>query len=523
MTTAEVSADDISLVNLGTDPFVVYRHNTVIDSPPGGNGNGCFEANERGEIVMTLENLAQDAQGVTAKLCSGDNLLTITDSTAVFGDILSGATASNDADRFAASVGATVPPGTMAPCTLHVQSSNWSHEWTYIFMITLGEVIPAGRFMATLDTGAVALDVCGIGSLGVVEPNGAGGGFQVPKGAVSSIFFSSIMAGKSPDYVVDHFYGRPTSPSNKDWVMADSFRMVIPPAPADQQWVNTMTDGGHPDPQSLSLEQHWYMNSDPGYDDFAVVTLDFTNEGSQDINGLYVGLVADFDIGPSTTSNMVGSDEIRRAVWMRSSEDDDPTVGFAVLDPHQFANLTAIDHRWYVFPDTAMSEAVKWRLLSGGIASRQSNRNYDWSCLASAGPFNLPMGGKHRIGFAVVGATSHALFGAAVDSAQSWYDGNGLGISQEQTPRVVAGERALLLSPNPFSRGTVVHYSCPAAGQVELSAYDAGGRQVEHIVFSAEKGRGQYFWQPKELASGVYFLKVRTQESESAAKVLLLD
>ena len=63
----------------------------------------------------------------------------------------------------------------------------------------------------------------------------------------------------------------------------------------------------------------------------------------------------------------------------------------------------------------------------------------------------------------------------------------------------------------------------PLPGDVELSAFDATGREVEHVVFEAKQGSGRYFWQPKSLARGIYFLKVKPPARESVAKVLLMD
>jgi len=83
--------------------------------------------------------------------------------------------------------------------------------------------------------------------------------------------------------------------------------------------------------------------------------------------------------------------------------------------------------------------------------------------------------------------------------------------------------RPLFLSPNPFSGGTFVNYYTGLAGEVELSAFDATGREAQRATFEAKAGSGRYLWQPKGLAPGVYFIKVKTPDLESTAKVLLTD
>ncbi|OYD16995.1 hypothetical protein CH330_01240, partial [candidate division WOR-3 bacterium JGI_Cruoil_03_51_56] len=121
-------------------PGLVYVSNTVIDSPPGGNGNGRFDPGENGTIIVTLQNTGiAEAENVTAKLKSGHALFTITDSISNYGAIPAGSTRTNNSDRFAASAHSTIPPGTLVPCTLRLHSDNWEHEWTYTFNLTVGQ------------------------------------------------------------------------------------------------------------------------------------------------------------------------------------------------------------------------------------------------------------------------------------------------------------------------------------------------------------------------------------------------
>ena len=384
-----------------------------------------------------------------------------------------------------------------------------------------------GQFIVTLDTGSVRLSVCGIGSIGYAEPPGSGdigSGFQVPKNAQSALFFGGLMAGTSPDYLVDHHFGQPANgQTNRDWLMTDSFRVRVPPAPADIRWRGRMSDGGHPSPQGLEVTQDWYMNADDGYDDWCIGDFTFTNNGAGPINGLYVGMIGDFNIGSDSRANRAASNESRRSVWMRQASTQDPCAGFLLLHPTTFANLTAVDHARYVYPaDSCMSDGQKFRILDGTISQRNSGRDYDWSVAASAGPFDLGVGEEQRVVFAVVGGASEEDFAANGDGAQSWFDANLLGIKQEPT-ELATGETSLFLSPNPFSRGAFVNYFSRLAGEVELLAFDPTGRIAERVAFNTLEGKGRYFWQPGDLARGVYFLRVRTPDSESGAKVLLVD
>jgi hypothetical protein len=506
-------------------PNIIYVSNQVIDST--GNNNGRFDPGETGKIYVTLRNNGNaEAQNVTARLKSNHAQFVITDSTAGYGTVPRDSVRTNRADPFMAQAGSGIPPGTHVTCTLKVHSDNFAHDWMFTFSLQVGLPPIPGQFVFDLDTGAVALSVCGIGSLGYDEPPALdlGSGFRVPKTATSCLFFGSLEAGNSASYLVDHFFSQPAnSGTNHDWRMTDSFRIVLPPYPADEHWRNTMSDAGHPAPKGLNVQANWYMLANPNFDDFAIVTYDFTNQGSQSIDGLYVGYHCDFDIGSDPTTNVAATDTVRRRVWMKQQSSENPTAGLAILEPASFRNLAAIDHAVWVYPDSCVTDNQKYRMLNGSIGLRSSNRAYDWSILASAGPFNLPVGGTQRVSFAVVGATTVSGFSAAAESAQSWYNANLLGVSEPEVINVATAERPLFLSPNPFRGGTFVHYFSRREGPLVLTAYDATGRAVSEQGFMVKPGAGRLWWQPKSLAHGIYFLKVSMPDRETVSKFLLLD
>ncbi len=506
-------------------PNIIYVSNQVIDST--GNNNGRFDPGETGKIYVTIRNNGNAAaQNVTARLSSNNAQFVVSDPNSNYGTIPQDSSRNNRADPFVADAGSGIPGGTTVTCTLKVHSDNFAHDWTFTFGLQVGVPPIPGQLVFDLDTGAVALSVCGIGSIGYDEPPAfdLGSGFRVPKTASSCLFYGSLEAGNSANYLVDHFFSQPAnSGTNHDWRMTDSFRIVLPPYPADEHWRNTMSDAGHPSPKGLNVEANWYMLANPNYDDFAIVTYDFTNQGSQSIDGLYVGYHCDFDIGSDPTTNVAATDTVRRRVWMKQQSSENPTAGLVILEPANFRNLAAIDHAVWVYPDSCVTDNQKYRILNGAIGLRSSNRAYDWSIAASAGPFNLPVGGTQRVSFAVVGATTMSGFSAAAESAQNWYNANLLGISEPEVVNAATAERPLFLSPNPFRGGTFVHYFSRAEGPLVLTAYDATGRAVAEQSFAVRAGAGRLFWQPKLLSRGIYFLRVSMPNHESVSKFLLLD
>jgi len=381
----------------------------------------------------------------------------------------------------------------------------------------------AARFaLMDHDTGYCRLTVSCLGSIGYDVPPALdlGNGFHYPKSAgASALFYSSLAIGNDTNYVVDRYYSKPASGTpNTDFVPTESLTAVIPPGTGDEHFRGAFSDAGHASPKGLTVTQHSYMNAGAGYDDFVVLTYDIANGGADPINGVYAGVFADFDVGTASTSNLCYSDTVSRFIkmWMQGSPN--PTVGLKILYPRSFANLTAVDHNIWVYPDTCVTDNQKFRFLNGTIVLRRSNRAYDWSMMVSVGPFDLTPGGDaQKFAVAVVGAADTATFRVNAESAQSWYQ-RSVAVaegSRLETPAIRIGA-----APNPFSDATRIHYSMRTAGRLELEAYDATGRLVDRLVTQVKAGVGVVNWRPRGLGAGLYFLKVKTPDHETVLKTL---
>jgi hypothetical protein len=282
-----------------------------------------------------------------------------------------------------------------------------------------------------------------------------------------------------------------------------------------------LSDAGHSTPRNIRITQSSYMSAMSGYDDFVVLVYDIMNQGSTAANGLYAGIFADFDVGSDPTQNTVTTSETKRFSYMRAAGSANPCVGVKILAPESFANLCAIDHARYVYPESAMTDGMKFRILNGTIVQRNSNRSYDWSVGVSVGPFDLSPNESFHAAFAFVGGTSETDFEANADSAQSWYE-NYLGIANdESTPRTreFAGIRVL---PNPFSSQVVISYHLTQAGRVKVDVFDITGRQVAGLLDrELEPGRVDLHWDASKLASGVYLLRLNTPAGTQTQKLVI--
>ncbi|MBL0062968.1 MAG: hypothetical protein IPP40_16150 [bacterium] len=82
------------------------------------------ERGENVEILISLNNLGEDALNVTATLSTTDTNVTITDATSAMGNILFSTTVDNSTDVFAATLGLTAPLDHTTDFTLTVTADS---------------------------------------------------------------------------------------------------------------------------------------------------------------------------------------------------------------------------------------------------------------------------------------------------------------------------------------------------------------------------------------------------------------
>jgi hypothetical protein len=405
----------VTVTGSSSNPALVFAGLRIDDS----DGNGRLDPGESADLYVSLLNGgAADATGVTARLRSTCPYITFTDSTSSYGTIATGDTV--EGDRFRVAVSPSALPGTLAEFT--VPSTSPQGNWEPFFSTQIGPTPTPRKLWADHDIGNIILSVTSLGSIGTLGPYNEGSGLKYPRTAsYGSLYFTSLAVGNGPTYVVDRWYGHPSTTYNTDWRAKDTLHSVIPPIAAQQEFQATIDDSAHPTPQGLTVTQWSGALSRPGYDDFVIITYNLENRGANSINGLYVGIMSDFDVN-NTTDNDVYSDVSRRLTYMTQSGIDDPSVGIKLLSPASAANQSAIDHSRYVTPGGMMTEAVKDSFLRGAIHLANSPSSANYSCMVSAGPFNLAPSGRQKVAFAVVGGSSPTEIQVNADSAQSWYD-----------------------------------------------------------------------------------------------------
>ncbi len=408
-------AGQVPVTGTTNEPVLVFAGLRIDDS----DSNGRLDPGDTADFYLSLCNEgATDATGVNATLRTTCPYLTLDDSTAGFGTIGAGATV--EGQPFTVSADPGTPGGTIAELLAACVSPQGS--WEPFFVTVVGEEPAPRALWLDHDTGEVILSVTSLGSIGTLGPYREGSGMKYPRDAgYGSLYFTSFACGNGPGYVVDRWYGHPSSTWDTDWRIVDSLHPVLPPVAMHEEYEARIDDGNHPTPKGLTVSQWSGAVSDPGYRDFVIIQYTLVNDGANPINDLHVGIFSDFDVD-NTKSNRSFTDMGRRFAWMARSSGYTSSVGIKLLSPTVAANVSAIRNSQYVDPSGMMTEAVKDSFLRGAIRVHNPTPTTNWSCVVSAGPFNLVPGGRTRVAFAFVGGESPTEMTVHADSAQAWYD-----------------------------------------------------------------------------------------------------
>ncbi len=368
-----------------------------------------------------------------------------------------------------------------------------------------------GALFLTHDTGNCKLTVTTYGHIGFLSSQQTQGvGFRYPAAGPNWLFFGGVALGNSRTYVADAFFGL-NQVDSRDFAIVETlnyfYRLGL------EEYRMVANDGAHPTPQNIRVEQYSVATADPRYDDGVIIEYVFTNLGTSPITGLYAGIFMDWDLGTANT-NRAGTDTARRTVWMRQQTSDNPTVGTKILYPPSWANLYCTNHDTFVYPVQGMHDTVKYKIMAGLYRCYASYRDYDWSTCASVGPFDLQPGESYKCAFAILGATSLALYYENCDSLQSFYN-TYLAISEGKRKNLLP---SLTISPNPFRNSANINLSLPKEETFSLSLYDITGKLVQRL----HQGKGtSYTGKLEGHASGVYFLRLEGTSFNKTLKVIV--
>jgi hypothetical protein len=496
--------------NGSPEPYVAYRR-CLIDDADQANPNNILEPGEAANLVLTVVNVGAgpaDDANVVLEVTGGKG--SVLDSTAGFGSIAAGDTATTSSLRISAAPDATPGSG----LRLLARVSSGGSEWDTEFEIVLGY---PGRVCAEIDTGKVALTVTARGAVGFDRDRGfAGRGFRFPESDTSSLNVASFCLTANPDYVADRFYNL-GSGYDADWQLADSVYSRAPIWDADEYITAGFSDAGHSDAHGITIRQGALGLDDADNNDWVILVYDMHNGGSEAISG-YAGIFADFDVVATDRLHDVAyTDANQASAFMRNALSRNRWCGVKLLTHEAAAHLACIDNERYVYPDSGLSEDMKYRIMTGQLGTQASDRPYNWSVSVSTGPLDLPQGGDRRVAFAFVAATDSATYLDACQRAQDWYDAK-TDVAEEQTLVLPSPCLKLEALPNPATNAISIRFSAPLNSPSSLVLFNSAGQ----LVLSSRISSSSLVLPTSSLPAGIYYLRLAYGDQNLSRRVAIV-
>jgi len=309
-------------------------------------------------------------------------------------------------------------------------------------------------------------------------------------------------------------------------------------APADQNFFCRYQDYffrpvGHI-PMGIRIIQSSFTWDDTLGHGVMIVEFKIMNNFSHRIDSAYIGFLADNDVGPITAlgyyrRNSSGYySDIRTAYTFNPVDYGSTPIGLTLLDTYLPPDSLRFTFQWYHGPESPSSDADRYTMMSLGTLKPDEYPNMsDSRCFVSFGPFTIqPFSASHpdtvRVALAFVsGRDLNHLRDAAV-RARTLYSTYLLGVPQDES--AVPEEFALDQNfPNPFNPTTTIRVRIPEEVHVSLDVLDVLGRRVATLISEKLKpGTHQRVFDGSNLASGVYFYRLRAGQYSAVKKSLLL-
>jgi len=287
----------------------------------------------------------------------------------------------------------------------------------------------------------------------------------------------------------------------------------------DQIAYSAYTDTKNPIPSGLMVYQTTLSKTG---DPFTVFIFEIENLTDETVDGLRVGVFADWDIDePNYYLNRGGVDLTNSMVYqyLNMTTPNDPNY-YGIVALNGMTGARVSDY----FPGD--SSNIRYGLYNWmqTVDETAITVDADYRSFISSGPFTVQPQQSVLVGFAFVAGINYADLQTNAQAAI------------EKTATLVPVEQIVEFSvptayklsqnyPNPFNPSTTIRFSTPDEKFVSLKVYNSLGQEVKTLANEVlSGGLHARTWDASGMASGVYFyvLKVGDNEFTQTMNMLLM-
>lgn len=572
-----------SIIVMASGRYVSYLRHSVNDSAPGGNGDGIINPGESFRIPTWVKNYGTlTADAVVGRMRTHAAGVTITDSVKSFGSIAGGDSALN-AQGFGMTVAGGLPNGYPIPCSLICKDqldTTWvSYVTFYVGAPAIGYVAKAVKDSAGSQPNG-RLDPNETADLEVtIRNSGLGNAYNVTAVLRSTdvrltvpdpvAVYGTILRDSAKTNYADHFTLHaaasilPETPiactleitADNGYSSKVGFTIVVgeiratdpmPDGPRTPPlyWAYDEVDstyGEHPDFNwveirglgtrlTLTDDQTTQINLPTGFGPFVYYGQSYTQ-----VSICGNGWIAPGYSTLTTYSNTTLPNSSMPPALFVNWDDIYPPTGGGVWYYHDATN-----HRFIIEWDSVhyYSPREQWDkyqviLYDTTLAAEDGNCEFVLQYLTANQPGNSATLGIQDPTLAI--CIQLLADGSYTRGASPWVAGHAVkfttdsptGIAEPAEATLLGLDRVLAVTPSLFCNTARIHWLLARAGNAEVTVFDASGRAVRTIASGQQPaGRHSAVWNGtddsgRELAHGVYFIRLTTPDKTAKVKTVL--
>ncbi len=488
-------------------PVVGYRDHTVKDTVAG-DGNGIIDPGESFVLIVSLQNTGRATTGVSATISTDNPLVSIEDDYGFFGDIGTGATASDSADPYVLTVAEEFTPGTNFRIFIHITDDS-ANSWTDTFEIAVSNY---PHQVADFGNGTILTSVTNFGSFGFFDPRATtpeGNGFTY--NSYNYLFGGGFFLGFAYTDVATYEGG-----NNSEFIPITPIESFSPGSAGDHEAYASFVDPGH----RIRVDQKTLAWDADGVNKFVILRFVLHNISGAEISGIYPGFYLDYDIHKDGTTwydhALWDSAGVWGYMWDAASPPAYPAyVGLANLTVEGRGSV--VQNRTYRYASgMGWADTVKYNFLSGVFSAYSGDSGDDWSLIASFGPLTIAPGEADTVGFVVLVGDNSAVFDTVLFAARAMVDQ----VLRVEDDKNSAPENLFIrVAPNPFN--SACRIEAPAGSRVRI--FDIRGNEVASFEIPGDKGEKSVVWQPKpDCPAGIYIATASLGNSRKSARILFI-
>ncbi len=518
-------------------PYLTFEGCVVLDDQ--GDADGSLDWSEEAALEVTLENVGlESTANVNATLSTDDELVTILTDASAYPDIPAGGFGTCF-DPYQVQVSGAAPDGHVVQFHLAAQSNDG--QWEDDFQLTIQAPV--------LVAGSVMVDDS--------EPLGDGNGVADPN---ESVLISLRLSNDG------HSASGALTATLSTWSLhvqiEDAEAECAPIAEGGQGVMGTWQVAIRPTcPAPIPIPFDVHIEGPNGFQDQLQFTLDvggwFDNVESDrgwalyasddnagtgrwiraepigtQYNGSQVQPEYDHTADPGQICFVTGNGSVGGQAGEQDVDGGKTTLLTPVFELANATSAVVSYWRWYTNnlgnnPDQdywdvdVTSDGENWVHLEHTMESANSWNTYSFDLMQ-----HVTMTNQVQLRFVAADEGGGSLVEAAVDDFTLLATFGGSIATPGLVPALSSG--FVSVTPNPFNPRAKIVFRCAAKSKVELSLYDVNGRRVRSLVDGVlEPGLHEIHFdgsndQGHDIASGIYFMRLKTPEVLQIRQIALL-